>query len=140
MAPVLGSSSNSPEADTRPLNAEAYEFYLRSLALNDDIKSNQEAIGLLDQATSLDPNYAPAWYELALRHYDLGSFGGGSEEEIRKSENAAERAQKLDPNFIRAGAILGRIWTEERSAHQRHMEKPSHSSRGVQKAAMLTSR
>jgi TolB-like protein len=113
LTPFLGPSSNLMTANTHPGNAEAYEDYLRSLALNDDIWSNRQAIGLLDKATSLDPNYAPVWSALALRHYNLGSFGGGSKEEIRKAEAAAERAQALDPNLTQAGDILGRIWAED---------------------------
>lgn len=113
LASVLGSSSKPATIETDPHDVEAYKLYLESLSMNDDIRSNSKAIEVLDRATRLDPEYAPAWSALALRHYNLGSFGAAGETEIRKAEIAAEHAEKLDPNLIRAGDILGRILTED---------------------------
>lgn len=113
LAPVLGSSSNAAPANTSPQDPEAYQLYLRSLALPDDSPSNRQAIDLLKRATSLDPNYAPAWSALAVRNYKMWSFNGGGNSAILESEDAAVRAQKLNPNSVIGGAILVRISTED---------------------------
>ena len=112
LAPVLGSSSNAAPPNTRPQDGEAYQLYLRSLALPDDSLSNRQAIDVLKHATRLEPNYAPAWSALAVRYYKMWSFNGGGNTAIRKSEDAAVRAQKLNPGSVIGGSILVRIWTE----------------------------
>ncbi|MGH9644049.1 MAG: hypothetical protein ACRD3Q_16705 [Terriglobales bacterium] len=112
LAPVLGSSSFAADTAAHPQNAQAYDLYLRSISLPSDIVPNQEAIAMLEKATALDPNYAPAWHALALRYYFKASYAGGGDVMRQRSEAAAERAQALDTNFIPAGALLVQIRVE----------------------------
>src|SRR5208283_1013720 len=44
LVPALGGASAANEAGTRPKNEEAYELYLRSLAISDDPAPNKQAI------------------------------------------------------------------------------------------------
>jgi len=106
LVPALGAGTDSGQAGTRPKNEEAYDLYLRSIALPHDPLPNKDAIVMLERAVGLDPSYAPAWGYLGLRyHYDAAYSNGG--EEIRKrGEVALERAISLDPNYSFAVARL----------------------------------
>ena len=106
LVPALGVGVDSGETGTHPKNEEAYDLYLRSIALPRDPLPNKDAIAMLERAVGLDPSYAPAWGYLGLRyHYDAAYSNGG--EEIRKRGDAAlERAISLDPNYILAAAWL----------------------------------
>jgi serine/threonine protein kinase/tetratricopeptide (TPR) repeat protein len=106
LVPALGAESDSGEAGTRPKNEEAYDLYLRSIALPHDPAPNKDAIAMLERAVGLDPSYAPAWGYLGVRyHYDAAYSNGG--DAMRKRGDAAlERAISLDPNYIMAVAWL----------------------------------
>jgi cytochrome c-type biogenesis protein CcmH/NrfG len=107
LAPVFGSSSFTPDTAARPLNEEAYDLYLHSIAVPGDPVPNKKAIAMLERAVGLDPNYAPAWRALALRYYYEARYAAGGEALIKRCDAAAERARALDPNFILAGTLLG---------------------------------
>jgi hypothetical protein len=106
LVPALGAGMDSGEAGTHPKNEEAYDLYLRSIALPHDPLPNKDAIAMLERAVGLDPTYAPAWGYLGVRYnYDAAYSNGGME--MRKRSNAAlERAVSLDPNFSFAAAWL----------------------------------
>ena len=106
LVPALGAGAGSGEAGTHPRNEEAYDLYLRSIALPHDPLPNKDAIAMLERAVGLDPNYAPAWTYLGVRcHYDAAYSDGG--ETMRQRSNAAlERAISLDPDYIFAAAWL----------------------------------
>ena len=59
LVPALGGASAANEAGTRPKNEEAYELYLRSVAISDDPAPNKQAIAMLERVVALDPTYAP---------------------------------------------------------------------------------
>jgi eukaryotic-like serine/threonine-protein kinase len=106
LVPALGVGPDSGEGGTHPKNEEAYDLYLRSIALPHDPLPNKEAIVMLERAAGLDPTYAPAWGYLGARYaYDSAYSNGGME--MRKRSNAAlERAMALDPNYSFAAAWL----------------------------------
>jgi len=106
LVPALGAGTDSAEAGTRPKNEEAYDLYLRSIALPHDPLPNKDAIAMLERAVGMDPTYAPAWCYLGVRyHYDSAYSNGG--DAIRKRGDAAlERAISLDPNYVMAVAWL----------------------------------
>ncbi len=106
LVPVLGGSLASGETGTRPRNEEAYDLYLRSIAVPHDGAPNKDAIAMLEQAVDIDPNYAPAWVALATRYYYEGDQFGGGKPMLKRSASATERALALDPNFIDAAAQL----------------------------------
>ena len=93
-------------AASRPKNQEAYDFYLRSVAVPHDPAPNKEAIKMLEWAVGIDPNYAPAWEALGQRYYWDSTYGGGGEAVFQRSNSAYERALSLDPNRMMAAGNL----------------------------------
>jgi TolB-like protein len=107
MLPALGAGADSAVSATRPNNEEAYDLYLRSLALANDPAPTKEAIPMLERAVGLDATYAPAWGALGRRYYLDSQYGGGGEAMFQKSNTALERALALDPNLTIAwGQII----------------------------------
>ncbi len=104
---VLGGAAGATEsAASRPKNQEAYDLYLRSIAVPHDAAPNKEAIKMLEWAVGIDPSYAPAWEALGQRYYFDSLFGGGGEEKFQRSNAAYERAVSLDPNRVMAASSL----------------------------------
>ena len=132
LVPMLGVSAATPEAGTHPKNEEAYNLYLRSVALPHDAVPNREAIAMLERAVGLDPTYAPAWEALGLRYYYDFTFSTGGEEMFQRSNVAYERALALDPNLlVAAGQLItnrversesGKAYAEAQALVKRHPE------------------
>jgi eukaryotic-like serine/threonine-protein kinase len=112
LLPALGAGTNSGEGATRPKNEEAYDLYLRSIALPHDPQPNKEAIAMLERAVGLDPSYAPAWNYLGIRYHYDAAYSNGGPEMSKRSDAALERALALDPNLISAEAWLITNWVE----------------------------
>jgi DNA-binding winged helix-turn-helix (wHTH) protein/TolB-like protein/tetratricopeptide (TPR) repeat protein len=106
LVPVLGGSSVPWEAGTRPKSEEAYDLYLRSIAVPHDVAPTKDAISMLERAVGIDPGYAPAWAALGMRYYYDAIFGDGGEAILERSDSAFERALALDPNLISAAGAL----------------------------------
>ena len=104
LLPILG--GGAVEATSRPTNQQAYDFYLRSVAVAHDPVPNREAIKMLEWAVGIDPSYAPAWEALGQRRYFGSIYGGGGEEMFQSSKHAYERALALDPNRMMAASNL----------------------------------
>ena len=102
LLPALGSAPTARPAN-RAQNPEAYELFQRALAIpRGDPKFGKEAIGLLEQVTRLDPDYAAGWYQLGVRYYDDASYGNGDDSEYQRAIEDHERAVALDPEFREA--------------------------------------
>jgi TolB-like protein/tetratricopeptide (TPR) repeat protein len=106
LVPALGAGIDSGDAATRPKNEEAYDLYLRSIALPHDPLPNKDAIVMLERAVGLDPTYAPAWAYLGVRYHYDGAYAAGGGAMLERSDAALERAISLDPNYILAAAWL----------------------------------
>jgi serine/threonine protein kinase len=107
LLPILGGAAGAAEsAASRPKNQQAYDFYLRSVAVPHDAAPNKEAIKMLEWAVGIDPTYAPAWEALGQRYYFDSLFGGGGEDMFQRSNAAYERAVTLDPNRVMAASNL----------------------------------
>jgi TolB-like protein len=107
LLPILGGAGGAVEAAaSRPKNQQAYDFYLRSVAVPHDPAPNKEAIKMLEWAVGIDPTYAPAWEALGQRYYFDSIYGGGGEEMFQRSNSAYERATSLDPNRVMAASSL----------------------------------
>jgi TolB-like protein/tetratricopeptide (TPR) repeat protein len=106
LVPALGAGTDSDDAGTHPKNEEAYDLYLRSIALPHDPVPNKDAIAMLERAVGLDPTYAPAWGYLGVRYHYDGAYSNGGDAMRKRSDAALERAISLDPNYIPAIAWL----------------------------------
>lgn len=106
LLPMLGAAGDVLESSTRPKNQDAYDLYLRSVAVPRDPGPNKQAIAMLERAVGMDASYAPAWEALGLRYYYDAAFSDGGEETFRRSNLAYERALALDPNRILAAGQL----------------------------------
>jgi len=99
--------------NTRTENIQAYDLYLegKMLVSKRGVENVRRALELLDQATKLDPEYAPAWGMLAQAH-SLAYYSSEIETTIKGmflGEEAARRALRIDPNSSHAHSALGDI-------------------------------
>ena len=107
LLPILGGAVGTLDSATsRPKNQQAYDLYLRSVAVPHDPGPNKEAIKMLEWSVGIDPSYAPAWEALGQRYYFDSAYGGGGEEKFQRSSAAYERAIGLDPNRVMAASLL----------------------------------
>lgn len=98
LIPALGASGEA-ENGTRPTNEEAYDLYLRSVALAHDGDPNREAVRMLERSVGLDPSYAPAWSALGKRYYYEEEYAPEATGTMLRTEPALRRALSLDPNL-----------------------------------------
>lgn len=101
LLPALGAHAVATSGST-PADDEAYQLYLRSLALPQQPNSTERAIEMLERAVKLEPTFAPAWQALGLRYYDYGTYGPGAEPARQQSLASHRKALELDPNLIAA--------------------------------------
>jgi len=122
LVPALGAGTDSGEAGTHPKNEEAYDLYLRSIALPHDPQPNKDAIVMLERAVGMDPSYAPAWAYLGIRYHYDAAYSNGGQAMRQRSDTALERAISLDPNYIMAVAWLVTSRVEERELIKAYQE------------------
>src|SRR5712691_8789801 len=91
-------------------NSEAYDAYLRGLALEarttfrpDDL---EKAVGFYERAVQLDPAFALAWARLSRVNAHV-YFGGATLPRREATERALNTAQKLQPNSSETLLALG---------------------------------
>jgi eukaryotic-like serine/threonine-protein kinase len=135
LVPALGAGADSAEGATHPKNEEAYDLYLRSIALPHDPAPNKDAIAMLERAVGLDSAYAPAWCALGRRYHYDSAYSNGGEAAFQRANAAFERALALDPNFIDpAGELTGaqvergqlvKAYQDAKALVDRHPEKAS---------------
>jgi adenylate cyclase len=101
-----------------PQNVGAYDLYLQGRELfksrlrSDDIQAGV----LLERALALDPNFAPAYAELASVQSGLISLAIPSEREFREERLAkgftlARRALSLDPTLPAAHRVIAQLYS-----------------------------
>ncbi len=83
-------------------NSEAYDAYLRGLALEVRVSSptdSEKVVGFYEQSVQLDPTFALAWARLSRANSQV-YFGGLDSTPARRdvAERAFNTAQKLQPN------------------------------------------
>jgi serine/threonine protein kinase len=129
LIPALGAAS-ATESGTRPSNEEAYDLYLRSVALPHDGEQNREAVRMLERSVGLDPSYAPAWAALGKRYYYEEEYAPGATGTMLRTEPALRRALALDPNLEDAeqqivsldadAGRLGQAYQEAKAMVEKH--------------------
>jgi tetratricopeptide (TPR) repeat protein len=102
LVPVMGGSTENQSTASTPQNPQAYDLFLRSLAVGRDPIPNKDAIKMLEQVVAMDPTYASAWANLARRYYYDAQYSDGGAAAYQRSESATERAIELDPNMVEA--------------------------------------
>jgi eukaryotic-like serine/threonine-protein kinase len=90
-------------------NAQAYETYLRAVALNNSQSDadNARMRDLLREAVRLDPNFAEAWAWLAVIESNRYFFPEESPAQKERARNAAETALRLAPDSADAIGSMG---------------------------------
>ncbi|PWN05498.1 hypothetical protein [Rhodohalobacter mucosus] len=104
----------SPEPEIPTQNLEAYQIYLRAnhLMLDRQIEKMQTAIGLYEDAVSLDPFFAEAYARLAIAHHLMGFYGAADFGEAQvKLKEYSERALSLNNELGTAYAGLGLFYS-----------------------------
>jgi tetratricopeptide (TPR) repeat protein len=109
LAPALGTSAE--DVGTQPKNEEAYDLYLRSIAVPLQPITNKDGITMLERAVALDPGYAPAWLTLARRYYAESHYTGQNRGEMELYNATVKKALAIDPNYVGAWAalVLGQV-------------------------------
>jgi DNA-binding winged helix-turn-helix (wHTH) protein/TolB-like protein len=101
LLPALGTSTASASG-AMPSNGEAYQLYLRSLALPKQPNPTARAVEMLERVVALEPGFARAWFALGVRYYDYGTYGAGGVAARQRSLAAHRKALELDPELISA--------------------------------------
>jgi len=139
-----------PAAAPRPAqNVEAYNAYLQGRYFYErgGQANLEKSVAYYEQATELDPNYAPAWAGLARARDTQAGSGWGHvpmAEGYREARVAAERALELDPNLADGHAALGSIqmwvdwdWARADASFQRALELEPRNTHALSNAAWL---
>jgi TolB-like protein/predicted Ser/Thr protein kinase len=122
LIPALGAATGAGENGTRPSNEEAYDLYLRSVALAHDGEQNREAVRMLERSVGLDPAFAPAWSALGKRYYYEEEYGVGANGTMSRTEPALRRALALDPNLEDAAQQIVSLDTDSGKLAQAYQE------------------
>jgi TolB-like protein/predicted Ser/Thr protein kinase len=122
LIPALGTTSETGEKGTRPTNEEAYDLYLRSVALAHDGEPNREAVRMLERSVGLDPSFAPAWSALGKRYYYEEEYGIGATGTMSRTGPALRRALALDPNLEDAAQQIVSLDTDAGKLAQAYQE------------------
>src|SRR5215471_2727542 len=125
LIPALGATNAEGENGTRPTNEEAYDLYLRSVALAHDGDQNRQAIRMLERSVGLDPQFAPAWSALGKRYYYEEEYGPGATGIMSRTVPALRRALTLDPNLEDAAAQIVSLDTDAGKLAQAYQEAKS---------------
>jgi tetratricopeptide (TPR) repeat protein len=99
-------------ARTQAVNPQAYDLYLKGLALSNTGTSanRKKAIEYYQQATAVDPSYALAYVELARAYSWLITDNELPQKEFfPKAEAAARKALAADPNLAESHLVTSLI-------------------------------
>lgn len=95
---------------SRETSPEVYQLYLEGQHVRRQVSAPTlpKAINLLKQAVALDPDYAPAWAELAYAYmWEAGIGATPIDEAFALADQAIERALEADPGYSRAYFVKG---------------------------------
>jgi tetratricopeptide (TPR) repeat protein len=120
-----------PVVSARPENPQSHDLYFAARALwaTREAEKTRQAIGLFQQALTIDPGYALAYagiadaYGLMMAHGQIDYSTA-----VGRGEQAARKALELDPSLAEAHAALGLIesarwqWNDAAAEYQRAIE------------------
>lgn len=121
------------------VNPQAHDAYLKGQLYLNNRTSPDKSVELFEEATRLDPSYAPAFASLAEAYVLLGEIPYGvilPREAYTKSLAAARRALELDGSLADAHASLGNAafafgWDLKTAEHEYRLAlelDPNHAS------------
>jgi len=122
LIPALGATNAPGENGTRPTNEEAYDLYLRSVAIAHDGDQNREAIRMLERSVGLDSQFAPAWSALGKRYYYEEEYGPGATGTMSRTGPTLRHALALDPNLEDAAQQIVSLDTDAGKLTQAYQE------------------
>jgi serine/threonine protein kinase/tetratricopeptide (TPR) repeat protein len=122
LIPALGATNAADDGGTRPTNEEAYDLYLRSVALAHDGDQNGQAVRMLERSVGLDATFAPAWSALGKRYYYEEEYGTGANGTMSRTLPALRRALSLDPNLEDAAQQIVSLDTDAGKLPQAYQE------------------
>ena len=108
-----------PTAGGKSVNSAAYDYYLRGKVNtgSQNPENNESAIKLLEQAVAADPNFAPAYAELARAYFVKANYFAPEAERkklFEDAEVAVEKALALNPDLAEAHLARGLLlWSHE---------------------------
>ena len=114
-------------------NSEAYQLYLQGRFYGRNRAGAQKARDYLDQAIKKDPNYAPAYAQLAYSysHTVFSDDWSTRQEALERQKRAAQRALELDDTLGDAHAALALTivdWSIRAREFQRALELDPNSA------------
>ena len=124
-------------AKSSSTNPEAYELYMRARFLLRDRAGGEKARDYLEQAIQKDPNYAPAYAQLAYTYVGaVYSDSFNRMEALDRMKRAAQKALQLDDTLGDAHAALaltvgftdGEDWSVRPREFQRALELDPNSA------------
>ena len=128
----LTSAERRRLAESSSTNPEAYELYLRGRFYQRDRAGVQQARDYLEQAIKKDPNYAPAYAQLAFTYTgDAHSDSFDRMEALEREKWAAQKALELDDTLGDAHAALAMTledWSVRPREFQRALELDPNSA------------
>ena len=92
-----------------PVNAIAYELYLRANELAQDVRHISEARALYERSVELDPQYAPAWARLGRCYWWQAKWSSQADQDLELAEQAFQRAFRLNPDLPLAHNFYARF-------------------------------
>ena len=95
-----------------PKNQVAYQIYLRALSYPMTIEGNKISIEMLNNATTLDPEFAPAYLEAGIRYHQMAQVGKNTFQALENTIDALTKAIALKKDFLPALASLGLVYTD----------------------------
>ncbi len=95
----------------KPISTAAYEDYLRGIDLY-SLNEFAAAIEMLEKATALEPNYAPAWAHLGRAYTTNASLQFGGREDYGKAQAAYEKAIALNPALVEPRIYMANLLTD----------------------------
>jgi len=96
----------------RPESLDAWDLYVQAVPIvyGANVLAYTDAIGLLDRALALEPDYGPALAFASWAHEKRSTFGGQAPlgvDDIEAALALAQRALEVDPDDALAMALLG---------------------------------
>ncbi len=94
-----------------PTNPQAYEYFLRGVALYADNNFGL-ALQMLDKAITIDPGFAQAYANRGRAWNASGSFDFGGREAYRKAQADFDKALALNPDLVEALIYKANLLTD----------------------------